>query len=42
MTGAKAAARKGYQYFFEVWKDADSDLLVLKEARAEYSKLGPS
>ena len=36
------AARKAYQDFFEVWKNADSDVPVLKEARAEYAKLEPS
>ena len=32
-------ARAAYQDFFALWKDADADLPVLKEARAEYAKL---
>jgi tetratricopeptide (TPR) repeat protein len=32
-------ARAAYQDFFAVWKDADPDLSVLKEAKAEYAKL---
>jgi serine/threonine protein kinase/tetratricopeptide (TPR) repeat protein len=34
-----AEARKAYQDFFALWKDADPDLPILKEARAEYDKL---
>jgi eukaryotic-like serine/threonine-protein kinase len=32
-------ARQFYQDFFALWKDADSDIPVLKQARAEYAKL---
>ena len=32
-------ARAAYQDFFALWKDADPDLTVLKEAKAEYAKL---
>ena len=32
-------ARTAYQDFFAEWKDADADLPVLKDARAEYEKL---
>jgi serine/threonine protein kinase/tetratricopeptide (TPR) repeat protein len=35
----KDKARAAYQDFFARWKDADPDLPVLKEARAEYAKL---
>jgi hypothetical protein len=34
-----ANARTAYQDFFASWKDADPDIPVLKEARAEYAKL---
>jgi serine/threonine protein kinase/tetratricopeptide (TPR) repeat protein len=34
-----AAARKSYQDFFAMWKDADRDLPVLLEARKEYEAL---
>jgi serine/threonine protein kinase/tetratricopeptide (TPR) repeat protein len=33
------AARIAYQNFLADWKDADSDLPLLKEAKAEYAKL---
>jgi eukaryotic-like serine/threonine-protein kinase len=34
-----AHAKAAYQDFFAVWKDADSDVPVLKQAKAEYTKL---
>ena len=37
--GDNAAARKSYQDFLTLWKDADPDLPILKEAKAEYAKL---
>ncbi len=37
--GDKAQARAAYDLFFSTWKDADPDLLILKQAKAEYSKL---
>jgi len=39
MTGDTAKAKAAYQDFFALWKDADPDVPVLKEARAEYAKL---
>jgi tetratricopeptide (TPR) repeat protein len=39
MTGDMAKARTAYQDLFAVWKDADSDIPILKEARAEYAKV---
>jgi len=32
-------SRAEYEQFFAAWKDADQDLLILKQARAEYAKL---
>jgi len=32
-------AKHAYQQFFAIWKDADSELPPLIEARAEYAKL---
>jgi eukaryotic-like serine/threonine-protein kinase len=32
-------AKTAYQDFSNVWKDADPDLPILKEAKAEYAKL---
>jgi len=34
-----AKARSTYQDFFNVWKDADPDIPILKRAREEYAKL---
>jgi len=34
-----ASARTAYQDFFGMWKDADADVPILKEAKAEYAKL---
>ena len=34
-----AKARTAYQDFFALWKDADPDIPVLKQAKAEYAKL---
>jgi tetratricopeptide (TPR) repeat protein len=39
LAGYKAGARATYEQFFTQWKDADSDVPVLKAARAEYAKL---
>jgi tetratricopeptide (TPR) repeat protein len=37
--GQKAEARKSYQKFFDIWKDADPDLPLLVQAREEFAKL---
>ena len=39
MSGNRAAARTQYQDFFALWKDADPDLPILKQAKAEYAKI---
>jgi hypothetical protein len=39
MTGDKAAARNSYETFLTLWKDADSDIPAVKQAKAEYAKL---
>jgi eukaryotic-like serine/threonine-protein kinase len=41
MQGDKAKARVAYQDFLALWKDADPDIPLLKEAQAEYAKLQP-
>ena len=38
--GDTARARKAYQDLLALWKDADPDLPVFKEAQEEYQKLG--
>jgi tetratricopeptide (TPR) repeat protein len=39
MMGDKAAARKSYQDFLTLWKDADPDIPIYQQAQAEYAKL---
>ena len=38
-SGDTVKARTAYQDFFALWKDADPDIPILKEAKAEYAKL---
>jgi eukaryotic-like serine/threonine-protein kinase len=37
--GDMPEARLAYQYFLTLWNDADPDIPILKEAKAEYAKL---
>jgi serine/threonine protein kinase/tetratricopeptide (TPR) repeat protein len=37
ITGDTAASKAAYQDFFAIWKDADPDIRILKEAKAEYA-----
>ena len=39
LTGDTSGARTAYQDFFALWKDADPNIPILKEAKAEYAKL---
>jgi eukaryotic-like serine/threonine-protein kinase len=39
LSGDAAKARVAYQDFFSLWKDADPDIPLLKQAKAEYAKL---
>jgi tetratricopeptide (TPR) repeat protein len=39
MSGDKTSAKAAYEHFLSLWKDADSDIPVLKQAKAEYGKL---
>jgi tetratricopeptide (TPR) repeat protein len=39
LAGDKAQARTAYQDFFALWKDADPDIPLLADAKAEYAKL---
>jgi eukaryotic-like serine/threonine-protein kinase len=39
MAGDTAKAKTAYQDFFTLWKDADPDIPILKQAKAEYAKL---
>jgi tetratricopeptide (TPR) repeat protein len=39
IAGDTAKARKAYQDFFALWKDADQDIPILQRAKAEYAGL---
>ena len=39
LAGDSAKARGAYQDFLTLWKDADADIPILKQAKAEYAKL---
>lgn len=40
MSGESARAKIAYRDFLSLWKDADADIPILKQAQAEYAKLG--
>jgi len=39
LAGDTAKAKKAYQDFFELWQNADADIPILQQARAEYARL---
>ena len=39
LSGDKTKAKTAYKDFLVLWKDADPDIPILKEAKAEYAKL---
>jgi hypothetical protein len=39
MSGDRTRSRNSYAAFLALWKDAEPDTSVLREANAEYSKL---
>ena len=39
LQGDTAKARAAYQDFLTLWKDADPDIPILEQAKAEYAKL---
>jgi|CZKS01.1.fsa_nt_gi tetratricopeptide (TPR) repeat protein len=39
LSGDKTKAKKSYQDFLTLWKDADPDIPILKQAKAEYASL---
>ena len=39
LAGDSAKAKSAYQDFFALWKNADPDIPILKQAKAEYAKL---
>jgi len=42
MMGDEAAARRSYEIFLNLWKDADPDLPICQQAKAEYAQLKKS
>ena len=42
MMGDEAAARKSYETFLNLWKDADPDIPIYQQAKAEYAQLKKS
>ena len=39
LQGDTAKARTAYQDFLALWKDADPDIPIFKQAKAEFAKL---
>ncbi len=39
LAGDQAAARRSYEDFLTLWKDADADIPIYQEAKAEYANL---
>jgi hypothetical protein len=39
MIGGGASARRWYEDFLTLWKDADPDVPIYQQAKAEYAKL---
>jgi hypothetical protein len=41
LSGDTAGARAAYQDFFALWRDADADIPILRQAKTEYARLQP-
>jgi hypothetical protein len=39
MSGDKTRAKTAYQDFLTLWKDADPEIPIFKQAKSEYAKL---
>ena len=39
LSGDKTKAKAAYQDFLTLWKDADPDIAILRQAKSEYAKL---
>jgi Tfp pilus assembly protein PilF len=39
LSGSNAKARAAYNEFFTLWKEADPEVPVLRQARSDYAKL---
>jgi len=38
LMGDNASARESYEEFLSIWKDADADIPVYRQAKAEYAQ----
>ena len=41
LVGDTTKARKNYEVFLQLWKDADPNIPILQAAKAEYANLRP-
>jgi eukaryotic-like serine/threonine-protein kinase len=39
LMGDNVSARKSYEEFLRIWKDADPDVPIYQQAKAEYARL---
>jgi eukaryotic-like serine/threonine-protein kinase len=39
MSGEKMKARSAYQDFLQLWKDADTGMPIIQQAKQEYARL---
>jgi hypothetical protein len=39
LSGNKTRSKRAYEDFLTLWKDADPDIPILKQAKAEYARL---
>ena len=39
LSGEKTKSKTAYQDFLTLWKDADPDIPILRQAKAEFAKL---
>ena len=42
MSGETTKAARAYEDFFSLWKDADPDTPILREAKVEFARLKPA
>jgi hypothetical protein len=42
MSNETSTAKNAYQEFLTLWKDADANLSILRDAKSEYANLKPS
>jgi hypothetical protein len=40
LAGDRSGAKTQYETFFELWRDADAEIPLMRQARAEYQEIG--